>query len=285
MKIISLVSLVALCAVTACHKKEKTDVVPAEKGAIGVEKLALFTFECGTIEISDLDGFSTDGDYAGIADTFTDTCYLVRHPKGDLLWDLGLPAALKEGEPQVNGVFTVSLEKTITEQLAELALTPSDVDYISISHSHFDHSGQAEQFAGTTWLVNDAEYEVMFGEGADSAPYEAFKGLKRQSFVGDHDVFGDGTVSIIDLPGHTPGHTGLMLQLEDAGTVLLTGDLYHRAESRKLKRVPRFNSDEAQTRESIEKFESLVAVTNARVIIQHEPDDITGLPVLPNALR
>ena len=66
--------------------------------------------------------------------------------------------------------------------------------------------------------------------------------------------------------------------------MLLTGDLYHRAESRQLQRVPRFNTDEAQTRESMEKFESLAKVTDARVVIQHEPLDVNNLPLSPEAL-
>ncbi len=278
-----LLGSIAALALSACGGKEKAEV-PTANAKPAITQTKLYTLDCGTIRISDLDAFSTAGDYAGQTDTFTDTCYLVRHPEGDLLWDLGLPAALIESGPQVNGIFTVSLEKTITDQLKEIDLTPKDIDLISISHSHFDHAGQAEQFPGTKWLVNDAEYAAMFNGTEAEAQYEAFKSLERVTIDGDHDVFGDGTVAIIDLPGHTPGHTGLMVKLENAGTILLTGDLFHRSESRKLQRVPQFNTDEPQTIDSMEKFEALASVTDARVIIQHEPDDIASLPKLPEAL-
>ena len=83
------------------------------------------------------------------------------------------------------------------------------------------------------------------------ALFNAFKNLKREAFTGEKDVFGDGTVVIFETPGHTPGHTSLQLKLPESGPVLLTGDLYHRSESRALNRVPRFNFNEEQTMASM----------------------------------
>ncbi|MEO1674416.1 MAG: N-acyl homoserine lactonase family protein, partial [Pseudomonadota bacterium] len=81
------------------------------------------------------------------------------------------------------------------------------------------------------------------------------------------------------------GHTALQIMLPDNGPVLLTGDLYHRKESRALKRVPRFNTDEAKTRQSMVRFEQLAETLDAFVIIQHEPDDVDQLPTVPDALN
>ena len=194
-------------AITACGKKDEgaeATLSPEVMAAAKADGVKLYRFDCGTIEVADLDIFSTAGDHAGQSDSFVDSCYLIRHPKGDLLWDLGLPAGLIESGPQVNGVFTVDLDRTLTDQLAELELKPADIDYLSISHSHFDHSGQAEQFPGVTWLVHEDEYDAMFGEGADSAPFQAFKAMTAQKFDSDLDVFCDGTVAIIELPERAP---------------------------------------------------------------------------------
>jgi glyoxylase-like metal-dependent hydrolase (beta-lactamase superfamily II) len=98
-------------------------------------------------------------------------------------------------------------------------------------------------------------------------------------------VFGDGSVMILELPGHTPGHSALQVNLAESGPILLTGDLYHRSESRELKRVPRFNTDESQTRDSMEIFEALAKDSGARVIIQHEPADVATLPKPPAFLK
>ena len=247
--------------------------------------LSLYTFDCGSIEISDLDAFSSTGDYAGQTDTFTNTCYLIRHPQGDLLWDLGLPHSLAGAGPQSQDIFTISLERTLTEQLADIGLSAQDIEFISLSHSHFDHSGQAALFPDSQWLVNKDEFDYMFSTDANKTQNVAFTDLNKSIHSGNHDVFGDGSVMILELPGHTPGHSALQVNLVESGPIMLTGDLYHRSESRELKRVPRFNSNEAQTRESMEVFEALARDSGARVIIQHEPADVATLPKSPAFLR
>ena len=247
--------------------------------------LKLYVLECGSINISDLDDFSSSGDYAGVQGAFTDTCYLIRHKDGDLLWDLGLPGGLAGGEPVVNGIYTLTLKETIVDQLAKINVTPNDIEYMSISHSDFDHTGQVADFSAPTWLVNEKEVDFMFSTDEIAAANAGFKDLEKKVFEKDYDVFGDGSVMILDTPGHTPGHTVLQLMLPETGPVLLTGDLYHRAKSRDLKRVPRFNFDEPQTRKSMVRFEQIAEALNAKVIIQHEKLDIDKLPKIPAYLK
>ncbi|MEM9234207.1 MAG: N-acyl homoserine lactonase family protein [Pseudomonadota bacterium] len=255
-------------------------VVEQQEGVV----TALYTFNCGTIEISDLDIFAMDGSYEGQTDTFTNTCFVVRHPRGDLLWDMGLPAALVENGPQTDGPFTVSLERTLIDQMAEAGLTPDDIEYFAISHSHFDHVGQPEAVGEAAWIVHEAEYNYMFLDEA-SGDFSALEGFEARPFSGDHDLFGDGAIRILEMPGHTPGHTALLLNMAEAGPVLLSGDLYHRSESREGARVPRFNHDQGATLSSIDRFEALAEATGALVVIQHEPTDVAKLPEAPEALR
>jgi N-acyl homoserine lactone hydrolase len=309
MKILPLVSLGALalamsaCSPTDTSADDTAATAPAEGDVSGdtdtaagetpaytmasepAEDLQLIKLDCGTIYVSDLNIFSVEGDYAGQTDTFTDTCWLVRHPDGDLLWDLGLPGELVEAGEQTQDVFSVSLDKTISDQLIEMGLGMSDVEMVAISHSHFDHVGQAGDLdPATTWLVNEAEYGFMFpeagaeGDDQSESQFPAFEGLTRETIGDNHDVFGDGSVVIIETPGHTPGHSSLLVNLPETGPVLLTGDLYHREESREGERVPAFNFDVEQTRASIAEFEARAAELGARVIIQHEPADTNDLP-------
>jgi len=261
------------------------------------EPLHMYVLDCGMIQVSDMDGFSDAGDYAGRTAVFSDTCWLIRHPEGDLLWDLGLPSELVGAGEQESGVFTLSMDRTLTEQMRDFGYAPWDVDYVSISHSHFDHAGQADQFQEATWLVHAAEYESMFPanpqpvenapdvDGEVVAPFANFATLTRETFTGERDVFGDGSVVILPTPGHTPGHTALQVTLPETGPVLLTGDLYHQPESRELRRVPRFNSDAAQTQTSMEVFEARATDLGAKIIIQHSLDDIASLPKPPEAMR
>lgn len=278
----SATALIAACA-PEMAPPPANEAPPAAEAA--APALYAEVLDCGTISISDLDAFSSAGDYAGEQATFTNTCYLVRHPAGMLLWDLGVPGILSVAGPVVQDIFTVSLSATLTEQLEALGLTPADIDYVSISHSHFDHIGQADQLQGATWLVHQAELDAMIPPdgsvpetSADQiALFNAFRGLPREVFTGEKDVFGDGSVVIFETPGHTPGHTSLQLTLPETGPVLLTGDLYHRSRSRERSRVPRFNYDEAQTLASMEAFEARAERLGAKVVIQHERADVEPL--------
>jgi N-acyl homoserine lactone hydrolase len=270
-----------------CAPKAETPVEPAAEETVAAAAIAPLTvnvLDCGTIAVSDMDAFSSSGDYAGQADELTDTCYLISHPSGRLLWDLGLPSALVGLPPFTQQIFTVSVERSITEQLADLGVVPSELTYVSISHSHFDHIGQVDQVQGATWLVNQKEYDAMFPpDGSPIADpslapnFALFQEMERRIIPAEFDVFGDGSVVIFETPGHTPGHASLQLMMPESGPILLTGDLYHRSESRALSRVPRFNVNEEDTLASMAAFEARGAALGAKVIIQHEPSDITPL--------
>ena len=284
----ALLAAAAFSLAPACAPKPAPAETPAEEVAEteAAAPLTVNVLDCGTLEVTDLDVFSSAGDYAGQTDTLTDTCFLINHPKGRMLWDLGLPGMLVgAGVQTVGGIFNVSMEKSITQQLADLGLTPDDIDYVSLSHDHFDHIGQIDQVPGATWIVQEDEYNDMFPPEGSAAPIQPelvamwaqFKPLKAEKIKGDYDVFGDGTVKILEMPGHTPGHSVLLLNMPESGPVLLAGDLYHRKESRALRRVPRFNWSEPATLESMDKFEALATELGAKVIIQHEPDDIAPL--------
>lgn len=243
--------------------------------AAAAPDVKLYALDCGTFSLPDADMFADDGAYKGRKAEMVVPCYLVRHPKGDLLWDTGVPES----------------QEKLLGQLKALGLEPKDIEYVSVSHSHFDHIGNAGQFAGATWVVDPDEKAYAFRPQArtNAAQFGRYSALETAKTVevGDapRDVFGDGSVQVVPAPGHTPGHTVLLVRLPQAGAVLLTGDLWHLAESRAAKRVPRFNVDRAQTLASYEKVEALAAKEKARVVRQHVPEDFTSLPKFPEPLR
>jgi hypothetical protein len=108
--------------------------------------LSLTRLDCGGFQINDLNAFSDTNAYTGLTKRLTDSCYLIRHGDAYMLWDTGLPAALK-GQPQDSkAVFVPSLDKTIVEQLAVLA-SPEQISLIGISHIRRPHR-QPKPFAG-----------------------------------------------------------------------------------------------------------------------------------------
>ena len=86
---------------------------------------------------------------------------------------------------------------------------------------------------------------------------------------------------MLDLPGHTPGHHGLLVKLAQRGYVLLSGDVAHFTENYASNGVPVFNTDRAQSLASLDRFKSIAGNLRATVVIQHEQADISKLPAFP----
>lgn len=284
------ISLLALAAACSPGDNPADKQAPAENAA-AAEKVRLYTFDCGHIRMNDLSLFTQGHEYDGRTNYSSVMCFVIRHPKGDLMWDAGLPAAILDaGEAGVTaGPFTLDMTMTIEQQLNEIGMSVDDIDYFTQSHAHFDHVGDANRFAGAKWLVDKDERAVMFSDEARADEqgfpvYSALETAETIEFDGDYDVFGDGVVTILATPGHTPGHTSLLLQLANSGPVMLTGDLWHLQESREKRLVPKFNTSVEETLASMDRFEQIAADTGARVIIQHVTADYEGLPRLPGYL-
>jgi glyoxylase-like metal-dependent hydrolase (beta-lactamase superfamily II) len=208
--------------------------------------------------------------------TLVNPCYLIVHPRGTLMWDVG---QIADGAFPADGKFpntaVFRATKKLLPQLAEIGYKPSDITYFALSHYHSDHTANANAFAGSTWIVQETERKAMF-EGPqariqDRTTYDKLKDSKTILLKGeDKDVFGDGTVVIKYAPGHTPGHQMLFLKLAKLGPVLLAGDLYHYPEEKTLDRVPTFDGDAAMTRVTRKAVDAFVKQTGAQMWIEHD---------------
>jgi len=262
-------------------------VRPARADAVG--GLRLYALDCGRIDFKDMAAFSDTGEYDGRAGSIVVACFLIRHPKGTFLWDTGLGDKLAGAPaPAGNPNMRMSVGVTLVQQLAQLGLKPADVNYVGFSHFHADHTGNANLFTASTWILNKNELDWALSKppfAVDLSTFSAYKTAKTRLIEGDYDVFGDGSVRILKTPGHTPGHQALMLKLRKSGTLLLSGDLYHLREDRARRLSPVFNLDRAQTLASFDRFERIAQNTKARVIIQHDPQDFASLPKFPAYLE
>jgi N-acyl homoserine lactone hydrolase len=257
--------------------------VPAnEAAAPAAVPMALSRIDCGRVDVADFTGvFSDKKAYPAGPRQLASSCYLIRHGETVMVWDTGFSIDLK-GKKKDLGGLVASLDRTLPEQLADGGLEPADIDVLGISHSHGDHTGQAALMPAARLIIGKADFDGMLGKKDD--PFGPWRkvGAPLTTTEGDLDVFGDGSVIAYFLPGHTPGHMALLVRLK-SGPVLLSGDVVHGHDTLALKAVPTFNTDRAQSIASMERFERLAKETGAKVIIQHELQDIAKLPAFPQA--
>lgn len=258
-------------------------VAQTQAGAASRE-IRLYTLNCGHLEFKDLSFFSDTGDYdGGKSGAIVAPCFVIRHPKGILVWDTGMSPHFPKGvnAAGVSGGIDVPVEKL----LAQIGIKPADVNYLAFSHLHSDHTGNANLFKSATWIMNKTELAWALGGGSgspvDVSDFSAYKTARTHMIDADYDVFGDGTVRILKTPGHTPGHQVLELKLQKAGTVILAGDLYHFRADRASRLVPLFNTNRADTLASFDRVERLAHNTHARVVIEHDPEDFKSMPKFP----
>ena len=260
---------------------------------VGCKKVAekpdvkLYQLVGGSILVKKLEVFSQDTTYTGQQKQFTDAYYVISHPKGNLMWDAGLPEQLVIPQPydEPSGVYRIQRPDSLVNQLKSIGFQIEDFKYFAMSHSHFDHTGHANYMKDATLLIQENEFNSVLGDTLKQKN-PALAALKNvQKIKGDYDVFGDGTVVIKYTPGHTIGHQALYVEVAGLEKpVLLTGDLYHFEENRATKGVPSFNYNVKETLESMDKFEAFAKEKNAEVIIQHSPIAFKKLEKLLNSL-
>ena len=218
---------------------------------------------------------------------FIDVSYLIVHPRGTLMFDSGeIADAELKGGPITKGVM--SADKPLLPQLAAAGYKPADVNFFALSHYHGDHTGNANEFAGATWIVQKAERDFMFAanhpEGTiiDVASFSKLKDAKTKVLNDENfDVFGDGTVVLMSAPGHTPGHQVLAVKLAKRGLVVLAGDLYHYPEERTTGRTPSFEFNAEQSKASRAKIEKFVKDNKGELWIEHDIATHAKLPRSP----
>ncbi|MER6689475.1 N-acyl homoserine lactonase family protein [Streptomyces minutiscleroticus] len=249
----------------------------------------LYTLDGGLTEFDDAAVFSDTGEYEGRSVQLPTPSYLIRHDAQWMIWDTGNGdrlASVPGGEVKFGGRFTQP--RTLAGQLAELGLRPGDIDYVGISHLHQDHTGNIPLFKDATFLVSAAELAWARGNptpfGVEAPSIAPLNAVRLEPLEGDRDVFGDGTVRILRAPGHTPGSAMLLVRLPNSGPVLLSGDVFHTRENYEKDLVPGVNTSRAESLASSRRFRSIVANTNARVVIQHDPEDFASLPAFPEYL-
>jgi glyoxylase-like metal-dependent hydrolase (beta-lactamase superfamily II) len=270
------------CALGAVLALVATFTANAQGARPAVKTPRIYVFDGGVLASETARYRLTDADVQEVP--ISVASFLIVHPRGVLLWDAGAVAdhersgdiGFEQRLVRRDGAERfVKLGKTLTSQLAAAGYKPGDVTHLALSHYHWDHTADANLFAGAQWLASKVEHDAMFSAdppgGSRPETFSALKNAKTTLITTpDYDVFGDGTVIIKQAPGHTEGHSVLYVKLANTGGVLLSGDLYHYPAERTLHRLPTFEVSEAQTEASRKTIEAFLTQSHAQLWIQHD---------------
>jgi len=235
----------------------------------------------------------TPGENAGRDIEFSSTCWLIKHRADWLLWDTGVPeTALRNpnGWSTLPSLIVYHLDRSVTDQLAAIGLKPGDIGQVAISHTHGDHIGNVWLFPNATIVMQRAEYNWIYSPNGPNDNVNQLMALARkllgtpkklQLIDGDTDVFGDGSVTLVSTPGHTPGHQSLLVHLKKSGFIILSGDVAHLEENFEKDIVPSLNTDRAESIASMERVRQLIATYKATFFINHDKSQTDALKLLP----
>jgi len=264
--------------------------LPDPAKAATAEKL--YRLDCGRSVAND-ESVWTPGENVGRSIAFSSTCWLVKHGGDWLLWDTGVPeSALNnpQGWSTLPKLIVYHLDRSLTEQLAQIGLKPSDITFVAISHSHGDHIGNVLEFPNARILMQRKEYTWINSADGPNDNVNQLMALARrlmghpknlQLVDGDTDVFGDGSVTLVSTPGHTPGSQSLLVHLGKSGFIILSGDVAHSEENFEKDIVPSLNTDKAASIASMERIRRMIATYHAKFFINHDKEQTDKLKLLP----
>ena len=252
----------------------------------------LYRLDCGHSLAND-ESVWTPGENVGRSVQFSSTCWLIKHRGEWVIWDTGVPeSALNDprGWSTLPKLIVYHLDRSLTDQLAEIGLKPSDVTLVAISHTHGDHIGNMALFPHSTVLMQQAEYSWINSADGPNDNVNQLMALARtllgtpkklRLVHGDTDVFGDGSVTLVSTPGHTPGHQSMLVHLKNSGFIILSGDVAHTEENFEKNIVPSLNTNKADSIASMQKIRQMMASYKAKFFINHDKGQTDKLKLLP----
>jgi N-acyl homoserine lactone hydrolase len=277
--------LAIVCAILAAivgGAGPAVDIVRAAAPA-APRTMRLYVFDCGLLNVTTEGVERYHVTPAEVGETrMSVPCFLVAHPRGTLMWDVGVipdstvEAQAQEARANVNPTVAAVVRRSLKSQLAQIGYSAADIKYLAISHAHIDHTANLNEFAASTWLARAAEREFMWTENnprVNPSFYSLLNNSPRVILMAtdEHDVFGDGEVIIKSAPGHTPGHQVLILKLASSGRVMLSGDLYHYPPERTFHRAPPDNEFNVQaSATSRVRIEEYLQKTKTELWIEHD---------------
>jgi N-acyl homoserine lactone hydrolase len=220
-------------------------------------------------------------------------CVLVETDQGKLLWDTSCPrdwedrwgpTGLQEFFPYDN----VSEEEYLDSRLKQMGVGLDEIDYVVLSHLHFDHAGNAQMFknTGARLVCHQREKDFAFGfEGLFNGAHlkTDYEGLEFETVNEDTEILPG--VTLIEAPGHTTGCMSMRVDLPNSGTMIFTSDAVYMGESYGPPAIPAaIVNNLEQFYASVEKLRGIQEETNAQMIFGHDAEQIHQLRVAPGGV-
>jgi N-acyl homoserine lactone hydrolase len=253
----------------------------------------LYRLDCGRSLANDQSVW-TPGQNKGHSIEFSSTCWLIKHGKEWLLWDAGVPESAfddPKGWSTLPSLIVYHLDKKLTTQLAELKLTPGDITYVVVSHTHGDHIGNISLFPDSKIIMQRAEYDWIYSAKLEDGNVGQLVVLARrligrpktlELIDGYYDMFRDGSVTLVPTPGHTPGSQSLLVHLKNSGFIVLSGDVVHLESNFQNDIVPSLNTDKDASLASMALVREILAKYRAKLFINHDKQQEDKLKLSPD---
>lgn len=250
------------------------------------DDLRLYFFECGSLK--------TQVQYMkmnqGLGDPYEVPVpfFLITHPRGNVLFDGGCALEVARdarahwGDAVVDAYTpTMTEEQFVVNQLQGLDVDPASVRYVMQSHLHLDHAGAIGHFPNAEYIVQRRELEYAYTPDWFQKPAYVQADFDREVnwlfLDGEHDdgydLFGDGTIKTLFTPGHAPGHTSLIVNLENEGAMMLTADVCYTLDHYENKVLPGLLHSAADVANSVRKVRRTVDALSATVVTGHDPEN------------
>jgi len=206
------------------------------------------------------------------------SCFLFRHPHGNVLFDTGCHPSVAEKPEERWGkmaravVPAMASDDNLIHELDRLNLAPHDIDIVVNSHLHCDHCGCNEFFSKATIYVHADELATvqdpnMEGKGYFQADWK--HPMPIIEINGEVDIFDDGRIVLLPLPGHTPGLTGLLASLPNSGAYLLASDAVAIRENLDLETIPKNTWNRDLQTKSVTRIKQ-IEKSGATVVCGHD---------------
>ncbi len=267
-------------------------VVPTTEGCAAVgDEVRIYALHCGG-DLSDMAVFDPFDERVGTKAYNPYFMYVIAHPSGTVLFDSGVhpevatdPGA-RLGEAAATFAVEMGPEDHIERRLASIGLTPRGIDLVVQSHLHFDHAGGLEWLTHAPVLVQRAELEFAFDPPVYQRDIYARAdfdcGVTWQELDGDHDIFGDGVLTIVSTPGHTRGHQSLLVRLASR-TVFLLADAAYLVGKMRARLLPAVIWSPDVMIATWDRVEALEREHDALLVATHELDFRERVRMAPDA--